>query len=363
VIYHGRFSLSLERKRICHMSTVNPPVPIVTIPGLPPIAFNPAIDGGASAPGMPRTGGSPHVYRLDQHTSHVRASEIELYNSPGTTLGHLMGPNTLVLPPNNDGVPQGYNPHQVSDIPILVDPHIAGGGGIIRMGELNSAAVRQARQLVDQQVPSSGDPDLNRFRVSATLAAATQFSRQQLQPAPLQPGNQLPTPDPQQYGPQQFHGATPGYSPPPPPAYPYGPPAGASQAPPPMRPGFRAIRPDPAALARLEEIPAPDKIVQFEIRGMGQFESPYHDIVFGDGIVVLVYDTRYKGHRYRPPANGPTEEPIAINIAGSQQILLVHVTGQRFVHKHCEYETLLVAEVYDPQQFSSSPAGSPAQAS
>lgn len=309
--------------------------PAINIPGLAPIRFDPYIDGDAGAGGPPTAGArvvsggtGPRIWRLDTHTGHRPAGQIPLQNGQGT-MANVVGPDTLIVPPHTEGgVPAGFNPHDVADIRVMVDPHL--GGGSFRVGELGNQAVQRARQVVNEQLPHSTDPSMNRLRTAAMYQAATMFAHETPPAAPLQPAAPPPIPgyQGQQAAPQ---------------SYPY-----AAPAPNGAGAGLRMMRPDPQVMAQAAAPAAPEKVVVFEIEGLGQFEAPFHDVVFAPGIVVLCYDVRYKGTRYRPQTPSKPDAPsIAIQLKGSSQVLLVNCLGLTFQFQHWEFDVLLVAQAFD----------------
>jgi hypothetical protein len=67
--------------------------------------------------------------------------------------------------------------------------------------------------------------------------------------------------------------------------------------------------------------------VTFEIRGFGVHQTNYHDIVVGEGFLVLVYDERFQGGIMYEPPLGDDIPAMAMEIVGVDEAHLVHTTG------------------------------------
>jgi hypothetical protein len=90
-----------------------------------------------------------------------------------------------------------------------------------------------------------------------------------------------------------------------------------------------------------ERTQAPEYEITYEIEQFGSHTANYHDVVLGNGFVVLVYDSNYPGHMYAPPAaeNAP---PMAIAITGHDRVYLVHSTGIQYAYGNQEFCILLI---------------------
>gem|GEM_PF-6778075 len=84
--------------------------------------------------------------------------------------------------------------------------------------------------------------------------------------------------------------------------------------------------------------------VIFEVQHFGNIEVFYHDVIVNEGFVVLVFDTRHQGStKYFPPtAQVENAQPLAMNIAGTNEVYLLHTTGIQYVHEMREYCVMMV---------------------
>jgi hypothetical protein len=84
----------------------------------------------------------------------------------------------------------------------------------------------------------------------------------------------------------------------------------------------------------------PETRVTFEIEGWGEFEAMYHEVIKNDCVLVLVFDTRFKGGgKYFPPA---TDKLMAVKVDGQQNVYFVNSYGTRFQHGGYEYCMLVI---------------------
>jgi len=93
------------------------------------------------------------------------------------------------------------------------------------------------------------------------------------------------------------------------------------------------------------EVPAaaPDKRLVVLFGGaMGELETYYHDIFRAGVQLVLCWDTRYKGQRYRP---SPGDEPLHMRVGQDEEPFTVLSKGLSFKHHGYEYTILLIDEV------------------
>jgi hypothetical protein len=97
----------------------------------------------------------------------------------------------------------------------------------------------------------------------------------------------------------------------------------------------------PVPLVRPTEVSVPPNTkVTFEMEGWGTFEANYHEVIKNDCLLVLVYDTRYKGGmKFFPQAS---KNLIAISVDGTDTIYFVNSYGNRFEHAGYEYCILVI---------------------
>lgn len=90
-----------------------------------------------------------------------------------------------------------------------------------------------------------------------------------------------------------------------------------------------------------QAINPPTTNVTFETKGWGQLEAPYHNVIKNGVLLVLAYDTRFKGGmKYFPPDTG--EQLMAVKIEGANKVYYVHSTNSRFEHSGFEYCVLAI---------------------
>lgn len=93
-------------------------------------------------------------------------------------------------------------------------------------------------------------------------------------------------------------------------------------------------------IANHSSVAAPGTTVTFEMEGWGKLDAAYHEVIKNDGLLVLVYDNRYKnGMRYWPPT---TDRLIAVRIANQGEVYFVNSYGNRFTHSDYEYCILVI---------------------
>lgn len=89
-----------------------------------------------------------------------------------------------------------------------------------------------------------------------------------------------------------------------------------------------------------QSVGAPETKITFEMQGMGEIEAYYHEVIKNGCVLVLVYDTRFKGGmRYMPPA---LEQLIALRVDEQKCVYFVNSTGTKFTHDGREYCILVI---------------------
>jgi hypothetical protein len=84
----------------------------------------------------------------------------------------------------------------------------------------------------------------------------------------------------------------------------------------------------------------PNTNVTFEMKGWGTFSAAYHEVIKNDCLLVLVYDTRFKGGMKFFPQT--TDNTIAVSIEGNPNVFFVNSYGNRFEHAGYEYCILVI---------------------
>jgi hypothetical protein len=103
---------------------------------------------------------------------------------------------------------------------------------------------------------------------------------------------------------------------------------------------------------------APGIEVTFEMERWGVNRAYYHDVLIQNGVIILIYDTRWQGPRYFPPADRAEQPAMAMNITGRSDVYLVQATAIQFVHGHEEFCVLLVEQSGQlPQEATHGEAG------
>lgn len=257
------------------------------------------------------------------------------------------------------GVPQGVHVHDTNSLEVNIDPHIEGGRSRVRLQDVQRN-IAEAQEMAAEVTPEPYNIETLRLRGAATMHGVAQLANQQYEAAGQQgvqyrdepattapqPAGNIPAPNQAQWTGQ---GATPAH--------------GGGMGMPTAAPNpHRQVRPlqvfnqqpqatEPAREMRpidLSQSPrppertlSPECEVTYEIEQFGSHTANYHDVVLGNGFIVLVYDTNYPGHMYAPPAaeNAP---PMAIAIAGHGSVYLVHSTGIQYAYGNQEFCILLI---------------------
>jgi len=99
----------------------------------------------------------------------------------------------------------------------------------------------------------------------------------------------------------------------------------------------------------------PNKLLYFEKEGIGTVPAFFHDVVIDvnqddddalseSGFIVLIYDLRFEqaAARWFPPANDPYRRPWAVQVNNDRRLYLVHTTGFQYVYDEREFCVLMV---------------------
>lgn len=217
------------------------------------------------------------------------------------------GISTVVVPPSTPGgTPEGFDPHMVEDTVINFDPGRPTGV---------SYTVSQLRQQQMRQFAPGAVKTANPVVLGNVAAAA---------PSP----NTYTYEEPQDLQPRQ---AVSGLRP-----MEVLQNAGRRQAAVPQ-----AVMPS----IRMQ----PDKIVTFEVTGIGVFQAPYTDVILQGNMLILVFDHAAAGKMCYFPnfttADSSQQPPaVAMRVDGSNAVYLVETTGVQFKHGAVEYCVLLIAQ-------------------
>lgn len=217
------------------------------------------------------------------------------------------GISTVVVPPSTPGgTPEGFDPHMVEDTVINFDPGRPSGV---------SYTVSQLRQQQMRQFAPGAVKTANSV-VLGNVAAAV--------PSP----NAYVYDEPQVQQPRQ-------------------PVAGLRPMEVLQNAGRRQLATPQAAMVPM--VLQPDKIVTFEVTGLGVFQAPYTDVILQGEMLILVFDHAAAGKMCYFPnftTSDSTKQPpaVALRVEGSSTVYLVETTGIQFKHGTVEYCVLLIAQ-------------------
>lgn len=266
------------------------------------------------------------------------------------------------------GVPQGVRVHEPGQLEINIDPHLEGARARVRIADVQ-ANLAQAQEMAAEATPDPYSIETLRLRGAAVMHGVAQLAntqRQQYGEQPLVPQPMEPVSMPQVHGnipaPHQAQWTGQGASPvygggmgvqPQPQRRPVRPLQAFNQVPSTVHaPTGREMRPidlssTPSPPERYAAAPGVE--VTFEIERFGSHTANYHDVVVAPGFVVLVFDTRYPGRMYAPPA-AQDAPPMAIAVAGHDMVYLVHSTGIQYAYGNYEFCILLIGQVAAKQE-------------
>ena len=290
---------------------------------------------------------------------------------PGRTRG-IQG--VIVGPSTKGGVPINYNPHDLSNLEITVEPD-GPGKTVLKFGQYSKEEVAAANAEASAKFPGQ---DIESQRERALYALQLLSKPVAQQPAPETPTSRPPRfpRKPEKHAMAAANtesdvmddeeeliadlqaelasvGSTPpieqidrGYSPMA--AFGLKKKSGLNQP--------------PAAAPASPRVGPPQKLVYFEKEGIGTVPAFFHDIILAvsytddtgveeSGFMVLIYDIRFEqsAARWFPPSNDPYNRPWAVQISNENKLYLVHTTGFQYVYDNREYCILLVEKAVVPQ--------------
>ena len=93
----------------------------------------------------------------------------------------------------------------------------------------------------------------------------------------------------------------------------------------------------------------PDKIVTFEVTGIGVFQAPYTDVILQGSMLILVFDHAAAGKmcyfpNFTTADNSQQPPAVAMRVEGSSAVHLVETTNIQFKHGAIEYCVLLIVQ-------------------
>jgi hypothetical protein len=237
----------------------------------------------------------------------------------------------------------------MANVEVNIDPHLEGQGARVRLGDVNSQTLAAAETLAREVTPDPYDVATSRLRAAAVMQGIAAQAGQPVGditqhlpppttpvtapgniPAPNQERIATPVESPRRTRPLQHFGQEP-----------------QDQF---MGRPLRAIDMEPPTQPVEYGAAPPAKTVTFEIEGFGLHRAKYHDVLVGDGFLVLVYNEAYAGgEMYEPPAGAQTP-PMALEVAGGQDVHLVHTTGFSYAYQGHRYCILMVERSAPVQQ-------------
>jgi hypothetical protein len=285
---------------------------------------------------------------------------------PGRTRG-IQG--VIVGPSTKGGVPINYNPHDLSNLEVTVEPD-GPGKTVLRFGHYSKEEIADANATAAEKYPGQ-DIESHRERALYALQLLarapqtkvateepprkTRFSRK-TDAAPVASNNDEDDEETIMHELEEEVRApmTPpiekidrGYSP----MAAFG-----------LKKKSGAGNP-PTAAPINSQIGPPKKLVYFEKEGIGTVPAFFHDIITAvsytddvsleeSGFMVLIYDTRFEqsAARWFPPSNDPYNRPWAVQVADERKLYLVHTTGFQYVYDNREYCILLVEKAVVVQE-------------
>lgn len=285
---------------------------------------------------------------------------------PGRTRG-IQG--VIVGPSTKGGVPINYNPHDLSNLEVTVEPD-GPGKTVLRFGHYSKEEITEANAIAAEKYPGQ-DIESHRERALYALqllarpakpkAAAEEPPRKARFPrkteaVPVVESNEVDEEEMliQELEEEVHAPLTPpiekidrGYSP----MAAFG-----------LKKKSGAGLP-PTAAPTSSRIGPPQKLVYFEKEGIGTVPAFFHDIITAvsytddvsmeeSGFMVLIYDIRFEqsAARWFPPSNDPYNRPWAVQIANESKLYLVHTTGFQYVYDNREYCILLVEKAVIVQE-------------
>ena len=91
----------------------------------------------------------------------------------------------------------------------------------------------------------------------------------------------------------------------------------------------------------------PNISVTFEMEGWGKFEAAYHGVIKNECVLVLIWDSNFKGGiKFFPPV---TDKLMAIKIGNVADVYFVNSYGTKFQHNNYEYCLLIIDQESEVQ--------------
>lgn len=247
---------------------------------------------------------------LDQGDSPTTDSAGRVLGDSSHVRNHLAarrGISTVVVPPSTQGgTPEGFDPHMTDDMVINFDPGQRSGVSYT-VSQLRN---QQLRQFAPGAVKTANPV------VLGNVAAAV--------PSP----NSYVYEEPQVQQPRQSI-------------------AGLRPMEVLQNAGRRQVAAQQVAMSPV--MLQPDKIVTFEVTGIGVFQAPYTDVILQGGMLILVFDHAAAGKMCYFPnftTTDSSQQPpaVAMRVEGSSAVYLVETTGIQFKHGTVEYCVLLISQ-------------------
>lgn len=264
-------------------------------------------------------------------------------------------PGVIVSPATKGGVPINYNPHDITNMSVTIEPD-GPGKTVLNVGQCTKEAIRAANAEAAQKYPGQ-DIDSQRERALYAFQLLSKPVPPPVPPEPKRPPSvpqQLAEMDEEEQVISELESEMEKD-------------AGPSR--PPIEQIDRHYSPmaafglkkrtgpaqPPSASPTSARVAPPQKLVYFEKEGIGTVPAFFHDIISSvsytdessieeSGFMVLIYDTRFEqsAARWFPPSNDPYNRPWAVQISGENKLYLVHTTGFQYVYDSREYCILLV---------------------
>lgn len=275
---------------------------------------------------------------------------------PGRTRG-IQG--VIVGPSTKGGVPINYNPHDISNMSVTIDPD-GDGKTVLNIGRCSSEEIEAANETAHKKFPGQDIESQRERALYAFQLLAKPASKAAAATPPKPQIKETVEPEESEMLQELETEAA----------------ALATPAIPPIEQIDRSYSPmtafglkkrtgpsaPPMAAPSSAKVGPPQKLVYFEKEGIGTVPAFFHDIIVAvsytddhsleeSGFMVLIYDTRFEqsAARWFPPSNDPYSRPWAVQINGESKLYLVHTTGFQYVYDSREYCILLVEKAVTVQ--------------
>jgi hypothetical protein len=264
--------------------------------------------------------------------------------------GRLRGlVGAIVSPAGIDGRSVDFNPHDMQNVEIVVEPERAGGSKLT-LAQFTKTAVNEAIGAAFTKTPGS-DIDSVRERTAMAFEELAKIANSGVQKTSAAPANSTTkheitkvnepdlvedknysSPDTvdRAYSPMAAFGLKK---------------ASAAQT---------NTSSDRRSLQSNRSVDPPNKLVYFEKEGIGTVPAFFHELIVNvdpdddnlieNGFIILIYDLRFEQAvaRWFPPANDPYKRPWALQINNDRRLYLVHTTGFQYVYDDREFCVLFV---------------------